>query len=244
MNKTLTLKTDYKRFGNATGQQIDTLARALGHWTSEELQDNNFEFLDQAEEAAYNDFDYEAAYIESLAEAKNIAPHIDALIADKKLYLKLLGEFTEKLKEKARDGSLEESHQLMKDVQEARDRYYEDLYKEWLHGDRSSRGILGDAERRYNVAFSYDTKDDCLTVDISKDRIADMKESGDIDRKTIAAACEYLVAAIENDALKEWNKSQEKADANREERERVKAYRRKLEVEEEVERVAKLKAIR
>lgn len=238
MKKVIQLETGYKMYGNERGQQIDTLARAVGWWTENELTDANLNESDEAENYTYDNFDYEAEFIKSLTPKA-----ARGFLNTKQLYDDCLKTFTEELKEKAMQGELDKNHALMVAIQKERDFFYDQLIHEWLHGDRSSEGLIGKVNQKYGVKLALNLRKDILTIDMPEETLKDMYENGDINRLSFRQAFEVLKSHIENDAYAAWAKKKAEQEVRREQYQEKRKLREEREAAEETERQKKLKKI-
>jgi hypothetical protein len=85
----------------------------------------------------------------------------------------LLEAFTDKLKE---DGVDSISLYFNKELQEALDDYEDDCYNEYLHGNRSSNGVVYDIYKKYGYEgdyskYMYDKKEHSFTFEIPREEI-------------------------------------------------------------------------
>lgn len=236
-NVKLVLETDYEKYGNSSGQQIDMLSIAVCGSDFNDIEDNSRDWLDQYEQYTLDEYDYETDFLAQLTKAE-----AKLFIENAELYQERLARFTEELKEKVQDGTLDESHALAVAVQEANDRGYKDLRHEWLYGDYREPGLLRDASRKYAIDLSYDDKTDTLTFDIEEGELADLIEYQGVEN-TPEAVGAYMANMIETGAYEERNKRKARNEENRKNWETRKRIADERAAEAEAKRVAKLKAI-
>lgn len=236
-NVKLTLETGYEKYGNSSGQQIDTLSIAVCGSDYNDIVENSLDYLDQYETYALEEYDYEADFLATLSK-KQARIYID----NQESYKSALAAFTEELRDKAQLHELDETHPLTIAVQEARDNAENTLRREWLYGDYREAGMLRDANKKYGVEFSYDEKTDALSFSIEDGELEDLAEYLEV-KKTKKAVGEYIANMIETAAYDQRQRSIARRKENSENYATRKRIREEEEARKEAERVAKLKAI-
>lgn len=258
---------DYKHCFSPSGMLIDELAYCAGQWTSEDLYENNFEY----EPHEPYSFDYEAdlflktkTHPELCNTAREIGyegnlPSLQMCIKKgtnlqagaftalklPEIWSALLELYTEKLKEDGVDGI---SEAYNKELQDEKNSYNDDQYREWLNGDHSNyRGVVYEIAKyftderngsytKYNDATKTDAS---YTFILNEQDIETAKDNG-YNKNQLKAWLLDCIIASGNDRERE---DKAKREARKAERERIAEYKKKKADEAEVERKAKLLAM-
>lgn len=262
--KNAEVKTDL----TASGNLIDKVALALGEWTEEDLYTNNADYSREGQDYELDHFNFDKALLaylnkqgedgETIAEVfKSIEKFDDAAkfsgqplklgafiaLNYPKEYAAMLAEFEEEMREEApnfydSEAMAKKCPELVKDLQKGEDFFWENLRHEWLHGDRSSSGLLGTIRKHWQAAsVDYNTKADTLTLVINDEEAAELLDGERVTLKNLKA---YIINDIETGQEYEANKQKEEAAKRRAERERVAEYRKQRDAEEAAERRAEL----
>lgn len=255
----------YKHCFSPSGMLIDELAYCAGQWTSEDLCENNFEY----EPREPYSFNYEEDLFKATktgdqlyAMAQKLEVSINAnwsrLCKEQKLqagacvalnnpgeWSNLLSAYTEKLQADGVDGI---SEAYNKELQDEKDSYNDDQYREWLNGDhRDYRGVVYEIAKyftderdgsytKYNEATKTDAS---YTFTLNENDIETAKDNG-YNKNQLKAWLLDSIIASGNDREREDKKKRE---ARKEERERLAIYKKKQAEEADADRKAKLLAM-
>lgn len=241
------------------GMLIDELAYASGQWTSEELYSNNFEYEPHK---PYN-FDYEADLLKATKTAEQLYELAQLLevsinanwsrlsreqglqagacmaLNNAPSWNELLTAYTDKLEEDGVDGI---SEAYNKELQEEKDSYNDDQYREWLNGDhRNYAGVVYEIAKYFTDGRdgSYDEKKGEYTFTLSD---YDIENAGDYgySKNQLKA---WLLDSIIGSGNDRARKDKAEREARKEERERLAEYKREQNNKVEEERKAKLLAM-
>lgn len=251
----LKLDTGLEKYGNDSGMQIDTLAMAVDGYTYNDIEEMNNEHVFHVENYAVLEYNHEADFLATL-DADTRARYADDLDA----FRESLAAYKEEIEESRISGNLSEDHPYQKAIDNARDSVHENMYHEWLHGDRSDPGLLYRAQKylsdslNVDIDLSYDEKNDVLSVEIENDedleyllqehelapwRLEDRTEDqsyselADEQAKEQEAVAKMIAGRIEEDAAWRLNKRREENKRRREENEKLREYRAGLKAAEE-----------
>lgn len=238
-NVPLKLDTDYEAYGNSSGMQIDTLSIAVCGSDWNEIEGDNYQYIEEGARYAVNEYNFEADFLATLTKEQ-----AQAFIWDVDGYKYALSTFTEELKDNTLFDveELDSSHPLAIAIQEARDEQEEQLRQEWLYGDYREEGILGEASKRYGVRFHYDEKSDTLTFDIDEGELADLVEFYEVE-KTPESVGEHIAMLVQHDAFRQREKAKARKEERRKDWNRRREIQKAEEERKESERIEKLKAI-
>ena len=201
-----------------SGYIIDELAYSAGQWTQNDLDENNWEY----EPSEPYQYDFEADLFEHTKDrktdlytvAKTLGISLNANITNlaKKRKLQcgafmaletpenwkiLLEAYTENLKDNGTMGSL--SKEYVKELEEAKDSYHDDQYKEWLYGDhRDYAGVIYEIAKYFTDERdgSYDEKAHSYSFALNDADIEKAKDFWDIYNKESGYSASQLKAWI------------------------------------------------
>jgi len=266
MEITLTQKDiDKAKIQNSeSGMLIDELAYSAGQWTSEELYENNFHYEPQE---PYQ-FNFESDLLANTKTEEDIYKVIKALgmgmnanittlakkaklqagawiaLNDPEQFATLLETYTDYLKENGTDQEI--SKDYAKELQEARDSYQDDSYREWLNGDRSNyAGVVYEIAKYFTDArdgsytkHNADTKTEAFyTFELSsKEDIENAKDSGYNKRQLKA----WILDSVRNSGEARKQKDKQESEKRKDERERLTAYKAEQNTKAEAKRKVKL----
>jgi len=240
-----------------SGMLIDELAYSAGQWTSEDLYENNFEY----EPTEPYQFDYEADLLANTKTEEDIYKVIKALgmgmnanitrlakksklqagawiaLEQPEFFSTLLEAYTDYLKENDTDQTLSEDY--AKELEEAKESYQDDLYREWLYGDRSNyAGVVYEIAKYFTEARegSYNKEDGEYTFTLNEEDIENAKDGGYNKRQLKT----WLLNSISNSGEGQAYKDKQEREKRKVEREKQTAYRAEQTASEEAERKAKL----
>ena len=205
MKQKIKLDEDYTINGNSTGMQIDTLSIAIYGQDSNDFDD--YSYHDNAIDYVINEYNHEDDFIKTLSKEDTTK-----YIKDKDAYIGALHGYTDKMNEAARLDDLPIGHKLYKEIEAARDSAADDFRKEWLYGDYQGNfdGVIPKAQRQYDIDIEYVAGTDAIYIDISEDKMHELKEDGYIDSIAhVKKAAECIADAINGDAA--HNHRKEKA---------------------------------
>lgn len=261
MDITITAK-DLKKHNisnSESGQVIDELAYACNRWTSDELWENNLEY----EPNTPYDFNYEEDLFEHTkteeqftklymdlvdntkpamiqGESKELQAGAFVALTYPKQWALLLEAYKDTLEEDRTEGISEEyNKQLQKEIES----YDEDQYKEWLHGDhRDYNGVVYDIAKYFTEERegSYNRERDEYTFTIGKSDMENMKEGG--YRKNEYKNC--LLDSIRNSSESRVIKDREEREKRKEERKKIQDWKEKCAIAEAESRKKKLQAMK
>lgn len=265
-------ENDIKGTNTDSGFFLDEIAKALGLYTSMELEESNLDYMFTNVDYFINDFDYESAFIEYLNENPDSdveVAQIDSAAraefesSDLKLgaWLALnrpelfegkLEAFKDDEQENARNHEQTLS-KLLDEVEEAEGAAQEELYHEWLHGDRGELGLLGELSRRlfeerYHVEYTPDKR--YLTISATADEMVgfmelDDDEANNLTNVQVAERFKIeFVAWVERTAYNNVQKDSADTLKRTEEYKRQAAYKAEQEAKKVAARVARLNAMR
>ena len=245
-----------------SGYIIDELAYAAGQWTQNDLDENNWEY----EPSEPYEYDFETDLFEHTktekelyAVAKTLGISLNAnltnLAKKRKLqcgafmalktpdaWKELLEAYTEALKQ---DGVESISADYSKELQDAKDSFHDDQYKEWLYGDRDYAGVIKEIAKYFTDERdgSYDEKAHSYTFALNDADIDDIKSSWYVDEKytiTDKDIKDELLDSIIASGNNRKAKERAEAEKRKAERERLAAYKAEQVTKAEAERKAKL----
>lgn len=256
---------DYRHTFSASGELIDELAYCAGQWTSEELWNNNFEY----EPREPYMFDYEADLFEHTKTDKQLGKICVALANDDILkctrtedgdnlqtgayyalhypeqWAELLKAYTEKLNADGVDGI---SEAYNKELQDEKDSYSDDQYREWLNGDhRDYRGVVYEIAKYFTderdgsyAKYDHKTKTDAsYTFTLNEADIETAKDYG-YNKNQLKS---WLLGEIISAGNAREYKDKIKHEERKTERERLAIYKKEQADKAEAERKAKLQAM-
>lgn len=262
MQKTITItQKDIEKHdiqNTDSGYIIDELAYASGQWTSNDLYENNIDY-EPNEPYCY---DFEADLFEhtkTKEELQSLAKRleVECTVSKRKsnlqagAYMALHNptQWAEMLK--AWESALQSqwsddemySEAYAKELEEAKQSYHDDMYKEWLHGDyRDFRGVVYEIAKYFTEDRNgdWDEKKAEYTFTLGEYDIEKYKEAGYRSNQIKRALLDEIKGASDSRSRKE------KADreARRAEYERVKAYKEQRAIEEAEARKKKLQAMK
>lgn len=246
-NITITIKnTDIKEHGSDSGLLIDELAFSAGQWTEEDLFNNNVDYENSSFDYVLEHFDFESEFIKTLTKKQARKYKNDLSKFQDDLY-----DFTQELKELVYDDELEAKNKALYDeLEESKKYFWEDLTKQWLYGDRDSRGVIAEIGRYYGAddtiynhktgdsfGFVFDIEDFhekyCGCGEYSKD----CKEWKRKDWKGL------LIDSITTDIYNAKEAKREEQEKRKEERERIAKYKAEQKAEADKELINKLSKI-
>ena len=262
MQKTITItQKDIEKRGiqnTDSGYIIDELAYSAGQWTSNDLYENNIGY-EPNEPYCY---DFEADLFEhtkTQEQLHELAERLDVgcTLSKRKSNLQagaymalhnpmqwaeLLKAWESAVRDQWNDDKLF-SEAYQKELEEAKQSYHDDLYKEWLHGDyRDFAGVVYEIAKYFTDERSgdWDSKKAEYTFTLNECDIEKYKEAGYRSNQIKRALLDEIKSASDSNA------SKEKADREkrREEYERTKAYKEERKKQEEEERKKKLLAMK
>lgn len=197
----------------------------------------------------YETFDklYEKSKSDLLAGAWFALEHPEA-------FEQSLDDWTYKIKEMAPTWNDEGAEivmpkDLVKELQQASEAYYENQHDEWLRGDRSSGGFLSKVAREYSADIKVNETKDTISFTWDEDGAGEFMSgfgsSDDNEAKlTNKLLKETLVWAINSNASRNLENEKELRFKRAEEYKATKEYKEKQKAEAEAERVNKLKAMK
>jgi len=242
---------------SASSMLIDELAYSAGQWTSEDLYQNNFDY----EPIEPYMFDYEAdllantkteediyrvikelgigmnANITTLAKKAKLQAGAWIALEQPEFFSTLLEAYTSYLKEHGTDQNISKDH--AKELEEAKDSYYDDQYREWLNGDRSNyAGVVYEIAKYFTDERdgSYDKKAGEYTFELNEEDIENAKDSGYNKRQLKA----WLLDSVRNSGNAKASKDRQEREERKAEREKQTAYKAEQKASAEAERKAKL----
>ena len=258
----ITIKAkDIKKTFSDSGQLIDELAYSIDAWTSNELYENNFDY----EPVEPYEFNFEkdllentktseqlvavvykalgmsvSANITTLAEKAGLQCGAWIALNNDELFQKILTAYTEALKED--DQTL--SKDYTKELEEAKESFNNNLYYEWLNGDRGEEGIISRISKYYTETRHsfYDKKSYEYTFVLSEYDIQEYKDRGYKSNQMKRA----ILDAIEKDSYNRQEKEKVEREKRQEKREREKKHlteRTEREKQERSEKLSKLTII-
>lgn len=77
--------------------------------------------------------------------------------------------------------------ELLKELARIRDRLYDDLRHEWLHGDRSNDGVLAMIGKHFDAEVDYNQKDDSLALTFTEESGRDLLGYALADDETLTS---------------------------------------------------------
>lgn len=238
--KILKLETDYTKNGNSTDEQVNTLSIALGYGDINDIEENSFDWLDNAESYALNEWlNDESNFQKELSKiaAKKYSEDLD-------LYNIALTNWCNAIREQV--WSYDDEHPARIEMQKARDSAYDDMRHEWLYGDRSSHGVIGEAKKHYcdgDMDIDYDKKNNTVSVSFSDDDIATCYEEGRIAEKTAEEFVYWLECLINNDAYSRHQKETSERAKRRAEWEKTREYKKEQKKKEDEAKREKLRKL-
>jgi len=253
-----TTKKDYPLvpFTNS-GMLIDELAYSAKQWTSDDLQDNNFEYEPNE---PYN-FDFESDLFNQTKTKKDLYSLMASIglseyktidwIKTKKLqagayialnypdiWIELVETYTEAVKDQnTKDITI--SKEYRDELAEAVTSFHDDLYHEWLHGgcERDNNGVIEEIRKYYGAE----------SIDYDKENAGEITftyEHGnhiDTDEKISKA---WLLDQIFSASETRRYKDNQESEKRRAERERLAIYKKEQATKAEADRKAKLLAMK
>lgn len=254
------------------GHSLDTLLFAHDLFTESDLHDNAINYENEALEYAFKQYDF----AELLRKQMNVADSEfyehelgvtlsreylagDALYFDhRELFNKLANEKEERARKMFDDGEYTdytglEFVELAKELREARDWYWENAQKEWIHGDRSEPGVLKQLSesmfgRSSDAEISWNSETDTVEIDASEKEWREYMGyvlDEDEPLPTAEALAEFVKKDVINQCEAHKKKLEAKAAERAAERARLQAREQaQLEREkEEARNLAKQKAL-
>lgn len=245
----------YKLLNTDTNQVIDELAYAAKEWTSTELYENNFGY----EPGEPYQFNYEKDLLENtktLADLQRVCAHISTdYLAFSYNFLEpgnlqagayvaltypeqwdsLLEAYTESLKE---NGTESISKEYNKQLEEERDSFHDDQYKEWLNGDRDYRGVIYQISKYFteNTNGEYDNNTDEYAFTLEEEDIENAKDFG-YNKNQLKS---YIMDSVKSSSEARVYREKQEREERRIERERLAAYKAERTEKEQAQRRAKL----
>ncbi len=255
----------------------DKLAQACGQWTEDELCEANLDYSDKGAQYYKDNFNYEDAYIEYLNKQKenyvyavaNLPGYKDDtaqrfIDSELKLgafialeYSELFEAGKENFEEKIRDSDYRDDDSFMvqhvpalaKECAQAEQDFWDDLHREWLHGDRDSAGILKTFAKWIGAdSIKVNLPKEEIILSFEHDAIAEELEAHYGDSKaatvTVTNIKAYVIESI--DAANETNEAKRQAEREKRKTEyaKTKAYKDERAQQDRLEREAKLKAMK
>lgn len=267
--KQITIKEKYiekaKIFNSPSGMLIDELAYASGQWTSDDLYENNFEY----EPREPYSFNYEADLFENtkvsdqlynmartlevsinanwerLSNEQGLQAGACVALNNSEEWDRLLLAYTEKLQADGVDGI---SKAYNKELQDEKDSYNNDQYREWLNGNHKDyRGVVYEIAKYFTderdgsyTPYNDTTKTDAsYTFTLNENDIETAKDNGYNKNQLKAWLLDSIISSGNNRARED----KAKQEARKAERERLAEYKKKQREEAEVERRKKLLAM-
>jgi len=235
----LNLETSYDLNGNSTGTAIDTLAIAIDGRDYNELEEYNYEWMWEAEDSAkkyWIDNDAEAFFQKSLTK-KQAKQYADDLVA----YEAALTEYKDTNFEEVRAGDWPEDCDAQKACADAMEKDLSDaqtqLWNDWLNGDYRGNfaGLLPQAKKEWGIEFEEEKGD--VLADITPEFIQELKNDGEIERKSKKAAREWLENCIDGMARTKYSTKKREQEARRAENEKTREYKKnRAEAQKEAKR--------
>jgi len=262
----ITLKEkDIKDTYSDSGMLIDELAYSIDNWTSNDLYKNN---LDYEPREPYQ-FDFETdlfnqtktpeqlysiaktlevslnANWQKISEEQKLQAGACVALNNPEEWANLLSAYTEAVKEQSEFEGNIISELYQKELEEARENFHDDLYKEWLHGDRDSKGIIREIGKYYGgESVEYSTKkQDEMTFTFEDGDIEETMELWNGKKATIKNVKEWLLIQISNASNARQQKEKKEREARKIERERLAIYKAEQSTRAEEARKAKLLAM-
>jgi hypothetical protein len=170
MEITLNLETGYEKYGNESDSQLDTFAMAIDSTTLNEVENESYEWFDEAMTYAVNEYDHTDDFLATLTKKQR-----EEYAKDIPAFELALSKYSDDIIESANTGELDYDHPLMLAIEKQKEQAYENLYHEWLHGDRSEAGLLVRASRllgndlNIDLNIWYDERRDVITIEIPDD---------------------------------------------------------------------------
>ena len=222
----LKLETSYTINGNSTGTTIDTLSIAVSGQDYNGLEEYNHEWMWEVEDSAkkyWIDNNAEGFFQKSLTkkQAKEYAKDLDA-------YEEALKEYKDTQFDEVRAGDYEKEDDAQKACAEAMEEdlasAQKDLWHDWLHGDYRGNfdGILPQAKKEWSINFEEEKGD--VLADITPEFIQQLKDDGEIERKSKKQAREWLEMQIDYMARSKYSIEQRKREARRAEYKKTRDY--------------------
>lgn len=224
----LILETDYNINGNSTGTAIDTLAIAIDGQDYNELEEYNCDWMWEVEDSArkyWIDSNAEGFFQKSLTkkQAKQYAEDLAA-------YEEALTEYKNTHFEEVRAGDWPDESDAQKACAESMEEdltsAQNDLWHDWLHGDYRGNfdGILPQAKKEWGIEFEEEKGE--VFADITPEFIQELKEDGEIERKSKKAAREWLQDRIDGMAHTKYSTKKQEQEARRAENEKTREYKK------------------
>lgn len=276
MNITITQKDieDLKLCNSASGMLIDELAYSIGEWTSDDLYENNLDYI------PYEPYDYD--YEADLFEATKTPEQFSGLVAklcSPNLYISftkeelgnmqagaycalkypnewetILKAYKDELQSNGTDGI---SEAYNKQLQKEQDEWNDDQYHEWLHGDyRDWDGIVRMIAKYYTedrdngeyTPYNDKTKDEAsYTFEMDEEYLHEEYCGCGDTFETCTEKMDYkkqILSVIQAKSNARKEKDRIASEKRREERKKQAEYQAKRKAEDEAERIAKLKAMK
>lgn len=235
------LKTSYEETGNSNDMQISTLAIAVDGRDFNDIWEDCDMFRGQwgIEDYVINEFDFEPHFIKSLDKSAKKFYREELKEGRTSEYDSDLDTYINRQKELIREDACK-IKELNEELEQARDNYYDEQFKEWLYGDYGGdwNGILTIASKDYNVEFEYDREKDILSISNYEDRVEELIEEEEIKKEE--EFIDYLQEEIYLDAKRENNKRIEERDKTAGELKKIREYQAKQKIEEEKRRKEEL----
>lgn len=245
---TLKLDTDYSTTGNSTGCGIDTLGIAFEFGDSNEMTENNYEYIAEQVDYAKNDWlNYQA----ELFFRKTIpSKAIHGYIKDIASYHKALSEYRDTFDSVnlcEYDSDDEAQVALHETLEKAEGDMQDELYSLWLNGDYREEGLLSKANRHFSEwgIELDDAKQGEVSATPSKDTLELLKDSQTLDDDaTEADVIQWLENEINYMARSVYSKEKARREASKAERERVAKYQAEQKEKAQERKKAELLALK
>jgi hypothetical protein len=223
---------------------------AIEGQTYNELEEDNYEWLHEAEDSAKTYWldNHAEDYFQKTLTKEQILTYADDLPA----YSEALQEYKENNFNDVRAGDYDHTILGHKELADAMEKDLSsaqtDLYNDWLNGDYRGNfvGIIPKANRLYSdygITIDYDEKADVLSFDIADDTMQLLKEAGNIERKTIAQVRQWLESDINYTAEAKHAKNKREVEARKAENQKTREYKQKQAEAKKASKKAELLAL-
>ena len=251
---------EYCNMFSDSGMIIDELAFASKQWTTDELYQNNADY----EVYTPYGYNYEDALFTATKTSKDILKLSSILginkwsnrdikemeetklqagayiaLAYPEAWEELLEKYKEKLQEDRTEGiSKAYNEQLQKEI----DSEWDNLYKEWLYGDRNEIGVIKEIKKYWEAEdVVYNKKDnDTFIFFFDKEQARDTLENYNGEKLSAKNYKDYLLGEIQEAGEARQYKDKEENEKRKIERERLAVYKKEQATQAEAERKAKL----